>query len=222
MSRGSRATSRAGKAASRRPFAKPPGRFHHRDLRRALLLGAAQLLEREGPLGVGLRATARLAGVSQTAPYRHFADKRALLSALAAQGFAELGERMASAARRQRDPAAALAAIGEAYIQHAAERPHLFRLMFGPQVADKARCPDVREAGGRAFQVLVDAIVLAQRAGAVRRGDPADLALFHWATVHGAASLLVDGRLEERAAAGGAAGIARTLAEQSRLGTEPR
>ncbi len=70
--------------------------------------------------------------------------------------------------------------------------------------------------------MLVDAIVAAQRAGEVRPGDPADVALFHWATVHGAASLLVDGRLAQRAAAGGPAGIARTLAEQVRLGAAPR
>lgn len=213
---------RKGKRASRLSFAKPAGRFHHRDLRRALLLGAAQLLERKGPLGVGLRATARLAGVSQTAPYRHFADKDALLAALAAQGLADLAERMAAAARRHRDPAAALAAIGEAYIERAAERPHLFRLMFGPQVADKNRCPDVQEAGMRARQVLTDVIAAAQQAGEMRRGDLADLAFFHWATVHGAALLLVDGRLADRAAAGGPAAIARALAEHVRLGTAPR
>lgn len=207
---------------ARRSFAKPAGKFHHRDLRRALLLGAAQLLEVEGPLGVGLRAAARLAGVSQTAPYRHFADKHALLAALAVQGLDELGERMAAAARRHPEPAAALAAIGEAYLLLASERPQLFRLMFGPQFADKDRCPGVRESGMRARQVLIDVIAAGQRAGVVRRGDPADLAFFHWAAVHGAALLLVDGRLPERASAGGPRAIARTLAEQVRLGAAPR
>ena len=210
------------RAAPRRSFAKPAGKFHHRDLRRALLLGAAQLLEDQGPLGVGLRAAARLAGVSQTAPYRHFADKQAVLAALAVQGFDELGERMAAAARRRPEPGAALAAIGEAYILFAAERPQLFRLMFGPQFADKDRCPGVREAGMRAYQGLVGAIAAGQKAGVVRRGDLADIAFFHWAAVHGAALLLVDGRLAERAAAGGPRAIARTLAEQLRLGVAPR
>ena len=74
----------------------------------------------------------------------------------------------------------------------------------------------------RAYQGLMGLIASGQRAGVLRRGDPADLAFFHWAAVHGAALLLVDGRLAERAAAGGPRAIARTLAEQIRLGAAPR
>jgi len=210
-------------ARGRRPLAKRAGSFHHGDLRWALLQGAMLLLEREGTLGVGLRAAARLAGVSQTAPYRHFADKESILAALAEQGFRELGDRMAAAARENPEPRAALLAIADTYVSMAAERPHLFRLMFGPQVADKRRCPAVADAGMRAYQVLVDAIAAAQRVGAIRPGDTADLALAHWACVHGIASLIVDGRLQDRlAAAGGAGALARMVAEQLSLGCGPR
>jgi len=209
----------------RRPIAKRAGTFHHGDLRRALLQGAMQLLEREGALGVGLRAAARLAGVSQTAPYRHFADKDAMLAALAEQGFRELGDRMAAAARENPDPRAALLAIGETYVRLAAERPHLFRLMFGPEVADKKRCPGVSDTGMHAYQVLLDAIAAAQRAGLIRKGDIADIGLAHWAAVHGIASLIVDGRLSERLAAagpGGASALGRMVCEQLLLGCAPR
>lgn len=210
-------------APSRRALAKRAGSFHHGDLRWALLQGAMLLLEREGPLGVGLRAAARLAGVSQTAPYRHFADKEAILAALAERGLRELGDRMAAAARENPDPRAALLAIAETYVSLAAERPHLFRLMFGPEVSDKERWPAVRDAGLRAYQVLLDAISVAQRAGILRGGDPADIALGHWAMVHGIASLIVDGRVSDRlAAAGGAGALGRMVAEQLSLGCAPR
>lgn len=207
----------------RRALAKRAGRFHHGDLRWALLQGAMLLLERKGPLGVGLRAAARLAGVSQTAPYRHFSDKESILAALAEQGLRELGDRMSAAAREHADPKEALLAIGETYVLLAAERPNLFRLMFGPEVADKDRYPGVRDAGMRAYQVLLDAIGAAQRAGAVRQGDPDGLALAHWACVHGIASLIVDGRLSDRLEeAGGAAALGRKVAEHLSAGCAPR
>lgn len=211
------------KSRTRRVVCKRPGSFHHGDLRWALLQAASRLLEREGALGVGLRAAARLAGVSQTAPYRHFADRESILAALAEQGLRELGDRMAEAARSQPDPVSALRAIAETYVVSAAEHPHLFRLMFGPEVADKERYPAVRDAGMRAYQLLVDTIAAAQRAGAVRPGEREEIALGHWSMVHGVASLIVDGRLEERVqACGGVGALARKLAEQLELGTAPR
>lgn len=221
-----RSPSRSGVRAARAPrraVAKREGSFHHGDLEWALLEAASQLLEKEGPLGVGLRAAARLAGVSHNAPYRHFRNRESMLAALAARGLRELGERMTSAAQGRRDPREALTAIAETYVSLAADRPYLFRLMFGPEVADKARYPEVREAGLGAHRVLIDTLAAGQRAGVVRPGDPAEIALGHWAAVHGAASLLVDGVLAERARdVGGPAGLARLISEQVRLGTEPR
>lgn len=207
----------------RKPIAKRTGRFHHGDLRRALLQGALLLLEREGPLGVSLRAAARMAGVSQTAPYRHFADKEAMLAALAEQGLNELGERMSAAVRESRDPRSALVALGETYVSFAAERPSLFRLMFGPEVANKGHCPKVGEAGDRAYQVLLDVIEAAQRAGAIRPGDTSVLALTRWACVHGIASLFLDGRIaDEVDAAGGLRPLMRKVADELSLGAVPR
>jgi AcrR family transcriptional regulator len=212
-----------GARTSKRTVAKAKGAFHHGDLRWALLRAASQLLEREGTAGVGLRAAARLAGVSQTAPYRHFPDREAILAALAEQGLTTLGDRMASAAREAGDPVAALTAIAETYVALAAERPHLFRLLFGPEVADKARYPAVRAAGLRAFDVLIEAIGAGQRAGVVRAGEATELALGLWAAIHGIALLLLDGLVGDRAvAAGGPAALARQVAGQAWLGLTPR
>lgn len=205
-------------------MAKKEGSFHHGDLEWAILEAASQLLEKEGPPGVGLRAAARLAGVSHNAPYRHFKNRESILAALAARGLGELGDRMARAARGHLDARKALVAIAETYVSLAAERPYLFRLMFGQEVADKERYPAVREAGLRAYKVLVDTIVEGQREGVIRPGSPEELALGQWAIVHGVASLHLDGRmLEERARErGGATGLARLVSEQIRMGLEPR
>jgi len=200
---------------ARRTVAKRPGRFHHGDLRWALLQAASLLLEREGTAGVGLRAIARLAGVSPAAPYRHFPERESILAALAEEGLVALGDRMAAAAREDGEPVAALRAIAGTYVALAAERPHLYRLLFGPEVADKSRHPAVREAGLRAYQVLIDAIAAGQRSGAVRAGDPRELAVGHWAAVHGIALLMIDGLLAERVeAAGGPAALGRLVAAQ--------
>ncbi len=208
---------------SRRPLTKREGRFHHGDLGWALVEAATQLLEREGPAGVGLRAAARLAGVSHNAPYRHFPDRESMLAAVAAGGLAALADRLEKAAGGHRDARQALAAIAETYLRLAAERPHLFRLMFGPDVADKSRHAAVREAGLRAHRILLDTIAAGQRAGTVRAGDPADLALGLWAAVHGVAALFLDGMLSERARErGGPPGLARLVTEQLRLGLDPR
>jgi len=66
------------------------GKYHHGDLRRALLDAALELVNELGPSGITLREAARRAGVTHAAPYRHFADKGALLAAVAEQGFVQL------------------------------------------------------------------------------------------------------------------------------------
>jgi AcrR family transcriptional regulator len=74
--------------------------YHHGDLRSALLEHAVRILRTDGLEALTLRAVARAAGVSQTAPYRHFADRRALMGAIAADGFRELNRAMGEAMAR--------------------------------------------------------------------------------------------------------------------------
>jgi len=68
--------------------------YHHGDLRAAMLAAASKIVEKEGTTGLSVREAARRAGVSHNAPYRHFPDREALLAAVAAEGFRELGERL--------------------------------------------------------------------------------------------------------------------------------
>jgi AcrR family transcriptional regulator len=181
--------------------AKQPARrgYHHGNLRRGLLDAAIALIKADGADALTLRGAARAAGVSPAAPYRHFTDKDELLAAVAEEGFRLMttGMRTAAAAHPD-DPIGALRACGLAYIAFARAHPAHFRVMFGRYVAKRAAHPDLREAAGEAFAQVEACILAGQNAGFVVEGDVTSLAIASWATIHGLASLLVDGQLEER------------------------
>ncbi len=171
--------------------------YHHGALREALLAGAMRLLEEKGAPSLSLREIARMAGVSQTAPYRHFAGKEALLAALIAQGFCELGRTMDEAGAKAGDAAKTLHALGRAYVDFAISNPQLFRLMFGPEVVDKSSFPDTAEAADAAYKRLANAVeaYLASRRIRVRNEHVPVAAA--WSMVHGLASLLIDDQIGE-------------------------
>src|SRR5246500_5514477 len=104
--------------------------YHHGDLRAALVRAAIELLEESGKTALSLRAVARRAGVSPAAPYRHYADREALVSAVAGLGYRELAERLVEAHPSPSTPEQ-LTSVAVAYVQFALERPALFRIMFG-------------------------------------------------------------------------------------------
>jgi AcrR family transcriptional regulator len=189
-------------ASSRRLRAASPDSGHHRatyhhgNLRQAVLEAAVQLLEEGGLGALSIREAARLAGVTHQAPYRHFSDKAELVAAVALEGFRKLHESVGAARALAGDDASArLDAAGVAYVKFAVDHPAHFRLMFGADVGDKSQYPQLRAAADALMGTLVQTIVEAQRAGAVRAGDPLDLALTGWATVHGLCSLTIEGPL---------------------------
>lgn len=159
--------------------------YHHGDLRAALLTAAMQMLEQGEPFS--LRAVARRAGVSPTAPYRHFADREALESALAAEGLRDLKADLAGG-RAVPSSVPDLAELGVAYVSFALRRPALFRLMFGNE------CDDVNDQRVLAAAQLHEMIAVA--VGNVFPGaDAAALATAGWGLAHGLAFLHLDGKL---------------------------
>src|SRR4030081_3758571 len=162
--------------------------YHHRDLRAACLSGALELLEEGGATALSLRAVARRAGVSPAAPYRHYADREALVSAVAAVGYRELAERLLAAHPSPSTPEQ-LADVAVAYVQFALERPALFRIMFG-EPCDRDN--DERVAAPAAVSLYVRSIV--ERA--FPQADADALATAVWALVHGLAFLHLDGKLD--------------------------
>ena len=163
--------------------------YHHGNLRAALLAQAKRALREQGLDGLSLRELARQVGVSHAAPRRHFADRQALLDALAESGWERLGaEVRAAAARAGADYEARLCAAARAYVRFATRDAALLEVMFaggqGRQVAP------LQEAAARAFSVLVELIKDGQASGVLERGDPERMALLLFATTQGIAALV--------------------------------
>ncbi|HEU0035478.1 MAG TPA: TetR/AcrR family transcriptional regulator [Kofleriaceae bacterium] len=166
--------------------------YHHGDLRRALIDAALALIARQGGTGeVTLRAAARRAGVSHNAPYRHFADKGALLAAVAVEGFAELSRVLATAREGVDDPEQRFVATGLAYLRFVHERRSHIAVMFGTEIA-KSRTPELQQAANDTFQVIKE---LAHDAGVTNVATARRLGIEVWAFVHGLGTLTRDGQV---------------------------
>lgn len=193
--------------------------YHHGDLRSQLVVAARRLVAESGTDDFRVARAARLAGVSPSAPYRHFADREALLDAVAAEGFA----RLAAAMRVASDihgpgTLAAVVAIGRTYVDFARAEPRVFRLMFGPDGRSGPAVPDASgtppasadgTAGSEADASAPDepapdasepdpyAVLVRHVALHLDKGPAATevrrSALALWMMVHGMSSLLVDG-----------------------------
>ncbi len=135
---------------------KKDSNYHHGNLRVALLRAASQELERSGYEALSLRELAASLDVSRSAPYRHFDDRRALLSALATDGFDNLTAAYEKASQsRKKSGRARLADAGRAYLDLAAKRPQLFRLMFASDLLQETPFDEALGiAAGRCYQTF--------------------------------------------------------------------
>jgi AcrR family transcriptional regulator len=178
--------------------AMPADRYHHGNLRPALLAAAAELTRAEGVEGLSLRRLAERTGVSRSALYHHFCDKHDLLCALAADGFRAL-ESLVEAAPLA--PGAelprSLRAFVRSYIGFAAEDPQRYELMFGRTLWKSGPTPELREVAYRSFRRYRDRITALLPASDRRRA--LRVAQASWATLHGLCRLLLDGIYVDRA-----------------------
>lgn len=182
-------------APTRTPIRKPASRYHHGDLRRALIDEAVRTIGSRGVEALTLREAGRRLGVSRTALYRHFSDKAALLAAVAREGFQRFREDLSAAWEHAGRGRKGFAAMGHAYVRFAIANPSYYRVMFG-QFSDLcAKDPELQADASAAFHVLLDALSSLQDAGVVHPGKLNVMAEFVWATVHGVAMLAIDGQL---------------------------
>ena len=169
--------------------------YHHGRLRTELLAQAERTVRERGVEALSLRELAREAGVSHGAPRRHFADRQALLDALAKAGFARLGAELRGAvAGAGEDFQARLSATAAAYIRFATRDAALLELMF----AGKHREPSgsLQVAAEEAFAVLFELIEQGQAEGALEPGEPERVGLVLFATIQGIAALVTGGMID--------------------------
>jgi AcrR family transcriptional regulator len=171
------------------PARKPRHSYHHGDLRDALIQAALAEAEQGGPEAVSIKALAKTLGVSQPAPYRHFADREALLTAATAEAFrqfnAVLRQAVAASSRRSK-----LSRLAQAALVFGLQRSGIYRLMFASQtMACAAEDSELHAAAQETFALLLDALE-----------GPRDLlrerrALQIWASLHGVVMLAQQGLL---------------------------
>jgi AcrR family transcriptional regulator len=172
-------------------------RYHHGNLRSALLERASQTVDERGAQALSLRELAREIGVSHAAPRRHFPDRQALLDALAEDGFERLGEELRGAVQRAGTAFdGRLHALAQAYIGFATRHAALLELMFAGK--QRAGADRVRETADRAFAVPMAVIAEAQAAGELAPGDPGRVAIAAFATMQGLATMANGGMIESQ------------------------
>lgn len=169
--------------------------YHHGDLRNALIVAAAELIEESGSLGFTMADAARRAGVSNAAPYRHFRDKEALLEAVSQLGFFGLG----ATAREVRDryPAGsieAIIALGQNYIAFVTAKSAFYDLMWG-DIGKRAFDAENFDRKAVGFFVLVETVRAYLAAQGATDVDDLDTAIKLWALVHGFSAICMSGKL---------------------------
>ena len=176
-------------------------RYHHGDLRAALLREAASLLRQDGIDSLSLRKLAERVGVSRMAPYHHFKDKNALLCALAADGFARLGTLVEQAHLQPgADIETGLREFVRAYLAFALDNPEQYELMFGRTLWKTGEPTDeLRQVAFTSFRRYAERLGSLLSSSALPNGSsPLRVAQASWATLHGLCRLLIDGIYVDR------------------------
>ncbi len=178
----------------RRPEETAP--YHHGNVPAAVVEAALELIEEQGVEAFTLREAARRIGVTHAAVYRHYADKRALLAAIAETGFHQLADGMErSVARVGDDPLLRLEAILVAYLRFALENQARYLVMFGPRLNADGKFPQLEEAVMRALRALREPIDRGLREGLIAGRDARTVGFSAWSLSHGYAMLLLNGRI---------------------------
>lgn len=175
---------------------KDAKRYHHGNLKDALIKAARVLLEAEGHSGLSLRKCAEAVGVSQTAPQNHFGNKAGLLTAMAAEGYAEIAKLMTKGlpedAKRPERRKHAL----QGYVEFAVKNPALYELMFSRNRVS-ADDPELLKNVGECFSVLADVSQDLSGFDPLKPQMDAKGQMFLWSFVHGYAQLLTASRFKK-------------------------
>lgn len=171
--------------------------YHHGKLKETLIKSALKFLKTQSPNEISLRELARDAGVSGTAPYRHFKDKNELLAAISQQGFDLMSQYLMEAmSKAGQDPLKMLYDCGLAYFKMAFENTQHFKLMVNSDVVPCADYPDLQLASGKSFLIVTKMVEFCQSKGLIGKGNSMTMALHCWSVVHGFTALYVEKHLD--------------------------
>jgi len=168
-------------------MAKAENAYHHGDLRAALIAAAREELETARPEAITLKSLALRLGVSQPAPYRHFANRDALLAAVAADGFERFHSAL-MAARNEAGENDVFVRSCLAYLEFARLNRGVYRLMFASQLLRETDDETLNQASAAAFDFLIEGVAKTAPPERVRA-----IAVWIWSTLHGLAMLEAEG-----------------------------
>lgn len=169
--------------------------YHHGDLRNALIIAAANIIEDSGSLNFTMADAARQAGVSSAAPYRHFRDKDQLLEAVSQLAFFGLGVAAKHAIEStQRGSIESIVAIGQTYLEYVIEKAAFYDLMWG-DIGNRAFDPQSFDRKASGFYLLVDAVDAYLTEQDLKKADRLDIAVKLWSQVHGLSAISMSGKL---------------------------
>jgi AcrR family transcriptional regulator len=168
------------------------------DLREHVLRASVELIDEQGLGALSMREVARRAGVSHQAPYHYFADREAILAAVAERGFALLAEAIGKARADATGPTDALERAAVAYLSFALANPAYFRIMFRPELVKLSNHHDLDCTADQAFCHVPAMVAACVEAGLPRDIGEDTMAAFLWSVVHGLAHLIIDGPLLEK------------------------
>lgn len=174
----------------------PSKKYHHGDLKNALIKAGVEILAKEGIGGLSLRKVAQRAGVSHSAPYAHFPDKQSLIAAISTEGFNQLyAELEAAISPHKKNPKKQLIEGTRAYVRFAEKNTDTFNIMFSGVLEKEKDYPSFVEISSKTFKLVVDVVQACQDAGILPTA-PADLmAVSVWGQVHGVVSLALEGQI---------------------------
>jgi AcrR family transcriptional regulator len=171
-------------------------RYHHGDLKNALIEAAIDILAEEGVQGLSLRKVAARAGVSHAAPYAHFTDKQALIAAVSTEGYRRLAGQLQSAIELYpNDPLRQLIEGGWAYIEFALDDPAHFKITLSGVVEKEQDYPALVKATESAFVLLEQIVGTCQQADILRPSAEDLMAVSVWSVIHGLVTLALDAQI---------------------------
>jgi AcrR family transcriptional regulator len=174
----------------------PPKKYHHGDLKNALIAAGIKILSKEGVGGLSLRKVAKQAGVSHSAPYAHFTDKQSLIAAISTEGFKQLyAELDAAILSHAGDPKGQLMEGAWAYVQFAMNNTDTFKIMFSGVLEKEKEYPAFVEISHKTFGRVADIVKGCQAAGILRPVSTEILAVSVWGQLHGIISLILEGQV---------------------------